>query len=72
MRLSLNHAILVLGLAVSVATPELALASEPGEGVLQHAPDGSWGYSLYEDASVALVVTSLPQAVRLSLPPAMQ
>jgi hypothetical protein len=29
MRLSLNHAILVLGLAVSVATPELALASEP-------------------------------------------
>ena len=32
----------------------VALASEAGEGVLQHAPDGSWGYSLYEDASVAL------------------
>src|SRR5437773_9864868 len=29
MRLSLNYAILVLGLAVSVATPELALAAEP-------------------------------------------
>ena len=29
MRLSLRHAILVLGLAVSVGTPELALASEP-------------------------------------------
>jgi FkbM family methyltransferase len=32
----------------------VALASEPGEGVLQHAPDGTWGYSLYEDASVSL------------------
>lgn len=31
-----------------------ALASAPGEGLLQHAPDGTWGYSLYEDASVAL------------------
>jgi FkbM family methyltransferase len=32
----------------------VALASEPGEGLLQHAPDGTWGYSLYEDASVSL------------------
>jgi FkbM family methyltransferase len=32
----------------------VALASEAGEGVLQHAPDGSWGYSLYEDAAEAL------------------
>jgi len=31
-----------------------ALAAEEGEGVLQHAPDGSWGYSLYEDAAEAL------------------
>ena len=30
-----------------------ALAPEAGEAVLQHAPDGSWGYSLYEDASEA-------------------
>lgn len=29
----------------------VALASEPGRGLLQHAPDGTWGYSLYEDAS---------------------
>jgi FkbM family methyltransferase len=27
-----------------------ALAPAAGEAVLQHAPDGSWGYSLYEDA----------------------
>lgn len=33
---------------------KVALAPAPGEGVLQHAPDGSWGYSLYEDATVAL------------------
>jgi FkbM family methyltransferase len=32
----------------------VALASAAGEGVLQHAPDGTWGYSLYEDASEAL------------------
>jgi FkbM family methyltransferase len=32
----------------------VALALDPGEGVLQHAPDGTWGYSLYEDASAAL------------------
>jgi FkbM family methyltransferase len=32
----------------------VALASKEGEGVLQHAPDGTWGYSLYEDAAVAL------------------
>ena len=32
----------------------VALASQPGEGLLQHAPDGTWGYSLYEDAAVAL------------------
>ncbi|HEY5011753.1 MAG TPA: FkbM family methyltransferase [Acidimicrobiia bacterium] len=32
----------------------VALASRPGEGLLQHAPDGTWGYSLYEDASVAV------------------
>jgi FkbM family methyltransferase len=32
----------------------VALASQPGEGVLQHAADGTWGYSLYEDASAAL------------------
>jgi FkbM family methyltransferase len=32
----------------------VALAAEPGEGLLQHAPDGTWGYSLYEDASVSL------------------
>jgi FkbM family methyltransferase len=31
-----------------------ALAPAPGEGVLQHARDGSWGYSLYEDAADAL------------------
>jgi FkbM family methyltransferase len=33
---------------------EVALAPNPGEGVLQHAPDGTWGYSLYEDAAGAL------------------
>jgi len=32
----------------------VALASSPGEGVLQHAPDGTWGYSLYEDAADAI------------------
>jgi FkbM family methyltransferase len=32
----------------------VALALEPGVGLLQHAPDGTWGYSLYEDASVSL------------------
>jgi FkbM family methyltransferase len=32
----------------------VALASSPGEGVLQHAPDGTWGYSLYEDAAEAM------------------
>jgi FkbM family methyltransferase len=32
----------------------VALAMEPGRGLLQHAPDGTWGYSLYEDASVSL------------------
>ena len=32
----------------------VALAPEAGEGVLQHAPDGSWGYSLYEEAEAAL------------------
>ena len=31
----------------------VALASEPGQGLLQHAPDGTWGYSLYEDASTS-------------------
>jgi len=30
-----------------------ALAPESGEGVLVHTPDGSWGFSLYEDASSA-------------------
>jgi FkbM family methyltransferase len=32
----------------------VALAAHSGEGLLQHAPDGTWGYSLYEDASIAL------------------
>jgi FkbM family methyltransferase len=32
---------------------DVALAPAAGEGVLQHAPDGTWGYSLYEDASAA-------------------
>jgi FkbM family methyltransferase len=31
-----------------------ALAPESGEGVLVHTPDGSWGFSLYEDASSAV------------------
>jgi FkbM family methyltransferase len=31
----------------------VALAPESGEGLLQHAPDGSWGYSLYEDAATS-------------------
>jgi FkbM family methyltransferase len=30
-----------------------ALAPESGEGVLVHTDDGSWGFSLYEDASSA-------------------
>jgi FkbM family methyltransferase len=32
----------------------VALAPRPGHGLLQHAPDGTWGYSLYEDASGSL------------------
>jgi FkbM family methyltransferase len=31
----------------------VALGPESGQGLLQHAPDGSWGYSLYEDASTS-------------------
>jgi FkbM family methyltransferase len=32
----------------------VALALEPGPGLLQHAPDGTWGNSLYEEESVSL------------------
>jgi FkbM family methyltransferase len=32
----------------------VALASENGQGLLRHTPDGTWGYSLYEEPSVAL------------------
>jgi FkbM family methyltransferase len=31
-----------------------ALAAQSGTGVLQHTADGSWGFSLHEDASQAL------------------
>ncbi|HEV7526239.1 MAG TPA: FkbM family methyltransferase, partial [Acidimicrobiia bacterium] len=42
-----------------------ALAPESGEGVLVHTPDGSWGFSLYEDASSAL---SSERVTLISLP----
>jgi FkbM family methyltransferase len=32
----------------------VALASENGHGLLRHTPDGTWGYSLYEEPSVSL------------------
>jgi FkbM family methyltransferase len=38
------------GFAGRARIVESALAPAAGESRLQHAPDGSWGYSLYEDA----------------------
>jgi FkbM family methyltransferase len=37
-----------------------ALAASRGEGVLQHTEDGTWGFSLYEDAASAVGSETVP------------
>lgn len=52
--LPLLHANLALnGFVDRARIVNAALAPTAGEALLQHAPDGSWGYSLYEDADAA-------------------